>query len=273
MELFFRAHWETRLSRSYDTVGGSASTAGLASACESSFSSKASSSNFSASTAAAAVFSASSKALLNSSRSSCGRKTTHGLSSRTSKTSLRCSGRVTLSLKTALSMLMNDVVVVKVVARNQATMSFDPRIVSQESRAIRTMSFEHRTSVKMASRTTVTALARKVATRQSVVGAARSQQAVLRTCVASSSRSYAHAAPKSAAPVVPARRKVGAEPIPKIASKDSYDIVIIGAGNAGLALACALCELITVYIDADEVSKQSIADTSRILLVEGGSLD
>jgi hypothetical protein len=31
--------------------------------------------------------------------------------------------------------------------------------------------------------------------------------------------------------------------IPEIAQEDSYDIVIIGGGNAGLALACALREL------------------------------
>lgn len=31
------------------------------------------------------------------------------------------------------------------------------------------------------------------------------------------------------------------QPIPEIAPEDTYDIVIIGAANAGLALACALC--------------------------------
>jgi len=31
-------------------------------------------------------------------------------------------------------------------------------------------------------------------------------------------------------------------PIPEITQENTYDIVIIGAANAGLALACSLCE-------------------------------
>ncbi|KAK4683504.1 hypothetical protein P7C73_g6748, partial [Tremellales sp. Uapishka_1] len=45
-----------------------------------------------------------------------------------------------------------------------------------------------------------------------------------------------------------------------INARDVFDIVIIGAGNAGLALVCAL------------LAKPSLRD-SRILLLEGGSLD
>lgn len=32
------------------------------------------------------------------------------------------------------------------------------------------------------------------------------------------------------------------EPIPEISSENTYDIVIIGGANAGLAFACALCK-------------------------------
>lgn len=39
-----------------------------------------------------------------------------------------------------------------------------------------------------------------------------------------------------------AHEPVSIEAIPAIASDKTYDIVIIGGGNAGLALACALCE-------------------------------
>ena len=69
--------------------------------------------------------------------------------------------------------------------------------------------------------------------------------------------------------------------IPSIAPEDSYDIVIIGGANAGLALACALCKW-TANSSAmvsqqsqltSVVSKPSLSQTARILLLEGGSLD
>ncbi|WVW86143.1 ubiquinone biosynthesis monooxygenase COQ6 [Kwoniella bestiolae CBS 10118] len=50
-------------------------------------------------------------------------------------------------------------------------------------------------------------------------------------------------------------------PIPEISDENSYDIVIIGGANAGLAFACAL------------LSQPTISSTTRILLLEGSSLD
>ncbi|WVR00272.1 ubiquinone biosynthesis monooxygenase COQ6 [Kwoniella sp. CBS 9459] len=52
-----------------------------------------------------------------------------------------------------------------------------------------------------------------------------------------------------------------ADPIPPIAESSTYDIVIIGGSNAGLALACAL------------LSQPTISKTTKILLLEGSSLD
>lgn len=46
-----------------------------------------------------------------------------------------------------------------------------------------------------------------------------------------------HYATAAASPVGP---DAGPSTIPDISAKDTYDIVIIGAANAGLALACAL---------------------------------
>ncbi|WWD19612.1 ubiquinone biosynthesis monooxygenase COQ6 [Kwoniella shandongensis] len=51
------------------------------------------------------------------------------------------------------------------------------------------------------------------------------------------------------------------EPIPAISEENTYDVVIIGGANAGLAFACAL------------LSQPTIAKTTRILLLEGASLD
>ncbi|WVF73093.1 ubiquinone biosynthesis monooxygenase COQ6 [Kwoniella sp. CBS 6097] len=51
------------------------------------------------------------------------------------------------------------------------------------------------------------------------------------------------------------------DPIPPIPESSTYDIVIIGGSNAGLALACAL------------LSQPTISKTTRILLLEGSSLD
>ncbi|WVR07699.1 ubiquinone biosynthesis monooxygenase COQ6 [Kwoniella sp. DSM 27419] len=51
------------------------------------------------------------------------------------------------------------------------------------------------------------------------------------------------------------------ELIPPIREEATYDIVIIGGSNAGLALACAL------------LSHPTISQTTRILLLEGSSLD
>ncbi|AAW45305.1 hypothetical protein CNBH3840 [Cryptococcus deneoformans B-3501A] len=62
-------------------------------------------------------------------------------------------------------------------------------------------------------------------------------------------RSHSHHAPQPT------------EPIPEISSENTYDIVIIGGANAGLAFACAL------------LSQPTISQTCRILLVEGSSLD
>ncbi|WVO14268.1 ubiquinone biosynthesis monooxygenase COQ6 [Cryptococcus depauperatus] len=50
-------------------------------------------------------------------------------------------------------------------------------------------------------------------------------------------------------------------PIPPIGAENTYDIVIIGGANAGLALVCAL------------LSHPTISKTTRILLLEGSSLD
>ncbi|RXK40500.1 ubiquinone biosynthesis monooxygenase COQ6 [Tremella mesenterica] len=49
--------------------------------------------------------------------------------------------------------------------------------------------------------------------------------------------------------------------MPEVSPDDTYDIVIIGGSNAGLALACAL------------LTKPSIRATSKILLLEGGSMN
>ncbi|OCF38964.1 ubiquinone biosynthesis monooxygenase COQ6 [Kwoniella heveanensis CBS 569] len=51
------------------------------------------------------------------------------------------------------------------------------------------------------------------------------------------------------------------EPIPPISNSSTYDIVIIGGSNAGLALACAL------------LAQPTLSKTTRILLLEGSSLD
>ncbi|WRT70252.1 ubiquinone biosynthesis monooxygenase COQ6 [Kwoniella shivajii] len=51
------------------------------------------------------------------------------------------------------------------------------------------------------------------------------------------------------------------EAIPDISEDDTYDIVIIGGANAGLAFACAL------------LAQPTIASTCKILLLEGSSLD
>lgn len=67
--------------------------------------------------------------------------------------------------------------------------------------------------------------------------------------------------------------------MPEISKEDTYDIVIIGAGNAGLALACTLCKLLLsthrkCLAHHTIVSKPALMrDDTRILLVEGGSLD
>ncbi|WVQ84469.1 ubiquinone biosynthesis monooxygenase COQ6 [Cryptococcus sp. DSM 104549] len=62
-------------------------------------------------------------------------------------------------------------------------------------------------------------------------------------------RNHSHAAP------------VVEEEIPEIGEENTYDIVIIGGANAGLAFACAL------------LSEPTISKTTRILLLEGASLD
>ncbi|WVQ67035.1 ubiquinone biosynthesis monooxygenase COQ6 [Kwoniella botswanensis] len=49
--------------------------------------------------------------------------------------------------------------------------------------------------------------------------------------------------------------------IPEISEENSYDIVIIGGANAGLAFACAL------------LSQPTVSSTTKILLLEGSSLD
>ncbi|WWC71990.1 ubiquinone biosynthesis monooxygenase COQ6 [Kwoniella pini CBS 10737] len=51
------------------------------------------------------------------------------------------------------------------------------------------------------------------------------------------------------------------DPIPDIGIENTYDIVIIGGANAGLALACAL------------LAQPTISTTTKILLLEGSSLD
>ncbi|WWC91673.1 ubiquinone biosynthesis monooxygenase COQ6 [Kwoniella dendrophila CBS 6074] len=51
------------------------------------------------------------------------------------------------------------------------------------------------------------------------------------------------------------------EPIPEISEENTYDIVIIGGANAGLALGCAL------------LSQPTISTTTKIVLIEGSSLD
>lgn len=67
--------------------------------------------------------------------------------------------------------------------------------------------------------------------------------------------------------------------VPEISREDTYDIVIIGAGNAGLALACTLCKSfsqasrICVLTDGSVSKPALMRDDARILLVEGGSLD
>jgi len=69
------------------------------------------------------------------------------------------------------------------------------------------------------------------------------------------------------------------EPIPPICAEDTYDIVIIGGGPAGLALASALGEFELESTASGQlfiltaVSHKTIRDTTRILLLEGGSLD
>ncbi|WVQ74193.1 ubiquinone biosynthesis monooxygenase COQ6 [Cryptococcus sp. DSM 104548] len=50
-------------------------------------------------------------------------------------------------------------------------------------------------------------------------------------------------------------------PIPEISKENTYDIVIIGGANAGLALACAI------------LSQPTLSTTTRVLLLEGSSLD
>lgn len=70
---------------------------------------------------------------------------------------------------------------------------------------------------------------------------------------------YRRYATSSASPTPPP--PPAAPDIPPIDPADSFDIVIIGGANAGLALACAL------------LSHDSIRTTTRILLLEGGSLD
>lgn len=46
--------------------------------------------------------------------------------------------------------------------------------------------------------------------------------------------------------------QAGPSTIPDISMKDTYDIVIIGGGNAGLALACALRKLRHGWSEADK---------------------
>ncbi|KAJ9095693.1 hypothetical protein QFC21_005565 [Naganishia friedmannii] len=77
----------------------------------------------------------------------------------------------------------------------------------------------------------------------------------------SSRRNHSTIAAEQPGPPAPAPAPAPT-PIPDISDGDTYDIVIIGAGNAGLALACTL------------LSKPALMrDGTRILLVEGGSLD
>jgi ubiquinone biosynthesis monooxygenase Coq6 len=57
-----------------------------------------------------------------------------------------------------------------------------------------------------------------------------------RAVVARSTPRLAHAGPSRLHSTAPPPASV----IPEISVRDSYDIVIIGGGNAGLALACAL---------------------------------
>lgn len=73
-------------------------------------------------------------------------------------------------------------------------------------------------------------------------------------------RCHSHAAP---APVI----------APPVSAENTYDIVIIGGGPAGLALANALGELMPRYSKLTTVSQPSLRETARILLLEGGPLD
>lgn len=92
-----------------------------------------------------------------------------------------------------------------------------------------------------------------------------------------SSRNYSSIAPQQGTTI----------PIPQISDRDTYDIVIIGAGNAGLALACTLRThlfpifyayldrklILPWYLDSTVSKPALMRDDTRILLVEGGSLD
>jgi ubiquinone biosynthesis monooxygenase Coq6 len=75
-------------------------------------------------------------------------------------------------------------------------------------------------------------------------------------------------------------------PVPPISPQNTYDIVIIGAGNAGLALAASLREsrsgippnicaypLTTSHTPLYVVSKEHLLSNRRVLLVDGGKLD
>jgi hypothetical protein len=82
------------------------------------------------------------------------------------------------------------------------------------------------------------------------------------------------AADRTYATTAPGPSSSGAA-LPAIPAEDTFDIVIIGGANAGLALACALRTSPARAMGGayDTVSKPSIRETSRILLLESGSLD
>ncbi len=88
-----------------------------------------------------------------------------------------------------------------------------------------------------------------------------------------SSRTFAtHTSPK------PSSSASTSSSIPDIPPQDTFDIIIIGGGNAGLALTCALRTSplgfrIVVRRLIAAVAKPTIRSTSRILLLEGGNLD